>query len=89
MLQAKEPDTFVLATGRTTSVRQFVQLSFQTLDIQVSFEGQGDQEIGFDEEDGRQIVSVSREFYRPTEVDLLIGDPACAKKILNWQAAPA
>ena len=87
MLQAKEPDTFVLATGRTTSVREFVQLSFQTLDIQVSFEGQGDQEIGFDEKDGRQIVSISREFYRPTEVDLLIGDPARAKKILNWQAA--
>ena len=87
MLQAKEPDTFVLATGRTTSVREFVQLSFQTLDIQVSFKGQGEQEIGFDEKDGRQIVSVSREFYRPTEVDLLIGDPARAKKILNWQAA--
>ena len=87
MLQAKEPDTFVLATGRTTSVREFVQLSFQTLDIQVSFEGEGEQEIGFDEKNGRQIVSVSREFYRPTEVDLLIGDPARAKKILNWQAA--
>ena len=87
MLQAQEPDTFVLATGRTTSVRQFVQLAFQSLNIQVSFEGQGEQEVGFNEKDGRKIVSVSRDFYRPTEVDLLIGDPARAKNILNWQAA--
>ena len=87
MLQAQEPDTFVLATGRTTSVRQFVQLAFQALNIQVSFEGKGEQEVGFNEKDGRKIVSVSREFYRPTEVDLLIGDPARAKNILNWQAA--
>ena len=63
MLQAKEPDTVVLATGRATSVREFVQLSFQILDIHVSFKGQGEQEICFDEKDGRQIVWASREVY--------------------------
>ena len=86
MLQADQPDTFVLATGRAASVRDFVQLSFNALNIPVSFEGKGDHEIGINEDNGRKIVLVSKDFYRPAEVDLLIGDPTRAEKILNWQS---
>ena len=73
-------------TGRAASVREFVQLSFNALNIPVSFEGKGDEEIGINENNGRKIVSVSKDFYRPAEVDLLIGDPTRAEKILNWQS---
>jgi GDPmannose 4,6-dehydratase len=85
MLQADEPDTFVLATNRTETVRDFVSMAFKAAGINVRFEGQGENEFGLDADTGKVIVRINPKFYRPTEVDLLIGDPAYAKKVLGWE----
>ena len=86
MLQADEPDTFVLATGRTETVREFVQLACKAAGIDVQFEGAGESEIGVDTETGNTIVRVNPAFYRPAEVDLLVGDASKASNVLGWQA---
>lgn len=86
ILQAQEPDTFVLATQRTETVRDFVSLAARAAGFELRFEGVGEQEIGIDQESGRVLVRVDKRFYRPAEVDLLIGDATKAKKILGWQA---
>ena len=86
MLQQEEPEDFVLATGKTTTVREFVELSFAELDMNITWEGEGVHEIGRDQKTGKVIVEVSPEFFRPTEVDLLIGDPSKAKEKLGWEA---
>ena len=86
MLQADEPDTFVLATGHTTTVRDFVQLVCDAADIPIAFEGSGEGEKGIDTRTGRTIVQVNPEFYRPAEVDLLVGDAAKAERALGWKA---
>ena len=85
MLQADEPDTFVLATGRTETVREFVQLACKAAGIDVQFEGAGESEIGVDSETGNTIVRVNPAFYRPAEVDLLVGDASKATNVLGWQ----
>jgi len=85
MLQADEPDTFVLATGRTETVREFVQLACNAAGIKVQFEGAGESEIGIDTEAGNTIVRVNPAFYRPAEVDLLVGDASKASNVLGWQ----
>ena len=85
MLQADEPDTFVLATGRTETVREFVQLACKAAGIDVQFEGAGKSEIGVDTETGNTIVRVNPAFYRPAEVDLLVGDASKASNVLGWQ----
>ena len=74
MLQVDEPDTFVLATGVTVSVRDLVRLACQAADIDVAFEGSGESEIGVDVATGKQIIRVNPAFYRPAEVELLVGD---------------
>ena len=86
MLQADEPDTFVLSTGRTTTVRDFVELSFRAAEIEVAFEGQGVDEIITETKTGRMVGRVNSEFFRPAEVDLLLGDAAKAKNLLGWEA---
>jgi GDPmannose 4,6-dehydratase len=86
MLQADEPDVYVLATGRTESVRDFVNMTAQALDIEIAWEGKGQDEIGVDTSTGETIVQVNPKFYRPAEVELLIGDPSKAKKELGWEA---
>lgn len=86
MLQSDEPDTFVLATGRAETVRDFVSLACKTVDISLSWEGQGESETGIDNATGKVIVSVNPKFYRPTEVDLLLGDASKVKNILGWEA---
>ncbi len=86
MLQADQPDTFVLATGRTESVRDFVNMTAKALDIGIKWEGEGRDEIGINTETGETIVQVNPEFFRPAEVDLLIGDPSKAKQVLGWEA---
>ncbi len=86
MLQQKEPDDFVLATGKTTTVREFVELAFAELDMDITWEGSGLEEIGRDQKTGKVIVEVSPAFFRPAEVDLLIGDPSKAKEKLGWEA---
>jgi len=85
ILQADEPDTFVLATNRTETVRDFVTLSARALDIELTWKGEGEQEHGIDAESGRTLVAVNPRFYRPAEVDLLIGDPAHARETLGWE----
>lgn len=86
MLQAAEPDTFILATGRTETVRDFVNMAFQAVDIALDWRGEGQEEIGLCRQTGRTLVKVNPKFYRPAEVDLLIGDATKAKNKLNWRA---
>ncbi|MBS0620531.1 MAG: GDP-mannose 4,6-dehydratase [Verrucomicrobia bacterium] len=86
MLQQKTPEDFVLATGETTTVREFVELSFQEVGIDIAWEGEGVSEKGFDRSTGRILVEVSPEFFRPSEVDLLIGNPKKAEEKLGWRA---
>lgn len=86
MLQAPKADTFVLASGITTTVRDFVKMSFEALDIALVFEGEGVNEVARDKKTGKVVVKVNPEFFRPAEVDLLIGDPSKAKEQLNWNA---
>ena len=85
-LQVDVPDTFVLATGRTERVRDFVEMTCKAVDINIVWQGEGTDEIGIDSETGKTIVSINVDFYRPSEVDLLIGDPSKAKKVLGWEA---
>jgi GDPmannose 4,6-dehydratase len=86
MLQAETPDTFVLATNRAETVRDFVSLACKAVDINLAWEGNGEQEKGIDTATGNTIVSVNPKFYRPTEVDLLLGDATKAKETLGWEA---
>jgi GDPmannose 4,6-dehydratase len=85
MLQAKESDTFVLATNRTVPVRDFVNMSFKAVDIDIDWSGQAENEIGKCSKTGKVLVKVNPKFYRPAEVDLLIGDPKKSKDILGWE----
>lgn len=85
MLQAEEPDTYVLATNRTETVRHFVELAFKAADIDIDFSGEGEEEIGVDRRSGRTVMRIDPRFYRPAEVDLLIGDPSYARSKLGWE----
>jgi GDPmannose 4,6-dehydratase len=85
MLQADEPDTFVLATNRTETVRDFVSMAFKAVDIDIKWQGEAEGEQGLCAATGKVLVTVNPKFYRPTEVELLIGDPAKAKKVLGWE----
>lgn len=86
MLQADKPDVFVLATGRTQTVRDFVEMAFKAIDKVVEWQGKGEDETGFDKDTGKTLVKVNPKFYRPAEVELLIGDPTKAKRVLGWEA---
>ena len=86
MLQQDTPDDYVIATGQTHSVRDFVTAAFAAVDITVEWQGSGVNEIGKDGATGKTIVEVSREFYRPTEVDIVTGDPTKAYEKLGWKA---
>ena len=85
MLQVDEPDTFVLATNRTETVRDFVRMAFKGAGIAVDFAGSGEQEIAVDTASGKTLLSINPRYYRPAEVDLLIGNPAKAKDKLGWE----
>jgi len=84
MLQHSVPDTYVLATGVTTKIRDFIIDAFKVIDREIRWEGQGDLEKGFDQKTGELLVSVNPAFYRPAEVELLIGDSTKAKDILGF-----
>jgi GDPmannose 4,6-dehydratase len=84
MLQADTPDNFVLATNRTETVRQFVDMAFKAAGYELRFEGEEQHEVGIDIQSGKTLVRVNPKFYRPAEVDLLIGNPARAKEKLGW-----
>ena len=93
ILQAEEPEDWVIATGKTTSVREFVRLAFKEVGIDIHFKGEGVNEKAFvvvcnnekfQLELGKEVLSIDPAYFRPTEVDLLIGDPTKAKEKLDW-----
>ncbi len=84
MLQAEKPDTFVLATNRVTTVRDFVRIAFEAVGIAIEFEGVAEAERGIDRATGRTIIVVDRRFYRPVEAGQLIGDASKARAKLGW-----
>ena len=84
MMQQKKPDTYVIATNKTVSVRDFVSLAFKVIDIEIEWKDKGVNEVGINLKTGEIIVRVNPTFYRATEVDLLIGDATKANKNLGW-----
>jgi GDPmannose 4,6-dehydratase len=84
MLQADEPDTYVLATNRTESVRDFVRMAFKAANITVEFSGQAENEVAIDTSTGKTVTRINPKYYRPAEVDLLIGNADKAKRKLGW-----
>jgi len=85
MLQQAEAEDFVVATGETHEVREFVQLAFQEVGIEIQWQGEGINEKGINKADGKILVEVDSRYFRPTEVELLLGDPTKAKEKLGWQ----
>ena len=85
ILQHDQPDDFILATGKYHSVRDFVELAFNTVGIKIEWEGEEDNEIGINSLNGKTCVEVHKDYYRPTEVDELLGDFSKAKKKLKWE----
>jgi GDPmannose 4,6-dehydratase len=86
IVQHSQGDDFVLATGRTETVRRFVELAFTQIGRQIEWTGDGVDEVGRDAASGEVLVAIDPRYFRPTEVDLLIGNPAKAKQILDWEA---
>jgi GDPmannose 4,6-dehydratase len=86
MIQARRPDTYVLATGRTATVRDFATIAAAAIGIQIEWRGSAEKEVGIDTRTGRTIIRVNPEFYRPAEVDALIGDATKAKQELAWES---
>ncbi|HEY8244052.1 MAG TPA: GDP-mannose 4,6-dehydratase [Casimicrobiaceae bacterium] len=87
MLQAPTPDTWVLATGRTESVRRFTEIAFAAVGIAIEWRGRGEDETGVDTSSGRTLVRIDPTFHRPAEVEVLMGDPSKAKRELGWSAS--
>ena len=85
MLQQPEADDYVLATGTTTTVRQFAEWSFAEAGMDIRWEGRGVEEKGFDAASGKCLISIDPRYFRPTEVDLLLGDPGKAERLLGWR----
>ena len=85
MMQLKRPDDFVIATGKQYSVRDFVNISAKNLGISIKWVGKGINEKGIDKKTGKTIIRVGKRYFRPTEVDTLLGDARKAKKILKWK----
>ena len=85
MLQQDAPEDFVIATGETHTVREFTEVAFAELGMPLQWEGEGVDEVGRHAETGQVLVTVNPAYYRPTEVDLLIGDPSKARRILGWE----
>lgn len=85
MLQQDKPDDYVVATGETRTVREFVELAFGHVGIDVEWKGEGVDEIGVDKATGKTIVTINPKFFRPAEVEVLLGDPSKAEKMLGWK----
>jgi len=84
MLQQGAPNDYVLATGKNHTIREFVELAFDELNIQIEWQGSGEDEIGIDTKTGKEIIGIDTKYYRPTEVDELLGDASKAKNELSW-----
>ena len=85
ILLADKPDDFVLATGETRSVREMVELSFAQVGRRIEWRGRGVEETGIDTGSGKTVVKIDPTYFRPTEVDLLIGDASKAREVLGWK----
>ncbi|MFA6235243.1 MAG: GDP-mannose 4,6-dehydratase, partial [Bacteroidota bacterium] len=85
MLQQDAADDFVVATGETHTVREFTEIAFREVGIELRWEGTAENEKGLDAASGKILVEVSPSYYRPTEVELLIGDPTKAREKLGWE----
>lgn len=85
MLQQDKPDDYVIATNETRTVREFVETAFSHVGISIQWQGKGVDEVGINKADGKVIVKVNKKFFRPAEVDILLGDPSKAEKILGWK----
>lgn len=86
MLQQSKPDDYVIATGETHSVREFLELSAKRLGFEIEWHGKGEKEKGIDSKTGKTLIEIDPAYYRPTEVDLLLGDCSKAKKVLGWES---
>jgi GDPmannose 4,6-dehydratase len=85
-MQAENPDVFVLSTGKTISIREFCNFAFKTAEIELEWTGKGVDEKGICKKTGNTLVKVNPEFFRPAEVEILIGNPEKAQKELGWKA---
>ena len=85
MLQQDKPDDYVIATNETRTVREFVETSFSHVGISIEWQGSGVDEVGIDKATGKVIVKVNKKFFRPAEVDVLLGNPAKAESVLGWK----
>ena len=86
MLQQDQPEDYVLATGKNHTIREFVELAFKELDTEIEWQGSGVDEIGLNADNGNKLIGIDKKYYRPTEVEQLLGDPTKAKKELGWEA---
>jgi GDPmannose 4,6-dehydratase len=86
MLQHATPETFVLATNETHTVRKFAELSFQNIDVEVEWKGKDENEKGYCAKTGKVLIEVNSQFYRPAEVDMLVGNAQKAKDLLGWES---
>jgi GDPmannose 4,6-dehydratase len=86
MLQQEKPDDFVLATGKMYTIRQLIEIAFRFRGFEIKWKGEGINEIGYDENTGRELIFVDPKYFRPAEVDLLLGNPTKANTILGWVA---
>lgn len=85
ILQQDKPDDYVLATGETHSIREFCELAFKETGVDIEWQGTGVKETGVDKKTGKVLISINPDFFRPSEVDLLLGDPTRAEKELGWE----
>jgi GDPmannose 4,6-dehydratase len=86
MLQQDNPEDFVIATGENHTIREFVEACCKELDIDIEWRGEGINEVGVDKETNKTIIEVDSKYFRPAEVEVLLGDPSKAKEKLNWEA---
>jgi GDPmannose 4,6-dehydratase len=84
MLQREKPEDYVVATGEAHSVREFVEKAFAAVDVTIRWEGEGVKEVGINASTNAVVVRIDERYFRPTEVEFLLGDPAKAKKELGW-----
>lgn len=85
MMQQEKPDDYILATGENHTIREFCELTFNELDINIEWKGSEENEMGIDTQTGKQIIGINKKYYRPTEVEELLGDATKAKNKLGWQ----
>lgn len=84
MLQQEKPDDYVLATGESYSVKEMIEITCSLLDMKINWKGEGLNEIGFDEKSNKEIIKIDKKYFRPAEVDFLIGNSSKAQKVLGW-----